>query len=781
LRQRVSILVTGIVQGVGFRPFVYRIASSLALVGYVQNLGDAGVRIVVDGTKKNIDTLVKKLETEHPSISRIDSLDLRWESSDESFKEFIIEKSSIARNADTTTIVPPDIATCKNCVSDLINPHSYWYQYPFTSCAACGPRFSTIQVLPYDRPNTTMIDFPLCDTCNTGYTDPLNRRYHAQTTACETCGPYYQLLDATSKIVSSGNSVKSLSAAIDKNAIVAIQGITGTHIVTKISDDQPIRLLRKRKERLERPFAIMVRNLDTIMEFAKVSNLEKSLLQSWRKPIVLVKKANLNSEIFPSESLEQVAPGLDTIGVMLPYAPLHHLLFQFSSEPALVMTSANPAGVPMYIQTDTIIANLRGIVDFFLVHNRRIHQRVDDSVVKALDESHSVFIRRARGYVPEPITFQNKWKPTQAIAVGPEEKATGAVLKNNRIYLTQHIGDTNCVESIEFLEEALDHMTNLLDVKNIRGVACDLHPEFLSTTFAENIISTREVPLLRIQHHYAHLVSLLVDNRLEHDTRITCITADGFGYGSDAKAWGGEILVGDMIQFERKGGLSSSFHAGGDLAAQFALRPFLGIMDNSLTSAEILRLVGKVRVSPDLIATEDVVSMLLDIQKRRIKTIETTSAGRFLDAAALALGVCSENSYDGECPMKLEAVAQKSDLRIEQEFLSSDSGMTLDIRHPLAKIIELRKNGKRISDLAYAIQWYLGTGLAEIACHIADNEDTRYVGFSGGVAVNHIITKAVVSRIKARGFRPLVHSHIPPGDGGISAGQVAALVSYLNN
>lgn len=779
MKHRATIHVTGIVQGVGFRPFVYRVASSLGLAGYVQNLGDAGVNIVVEGTKKSIKLLIKELENNHPSISRIDSLDLTWEKSENGSREFVIKESSSSRQTDTTPILPPDIATCEHCVVELKDSNSHWYQYAFTSCAACGPRFSTIVRLPYDRPTTTMIDFPLCNTCNTGYLDPVDRRYHAQTTACERCGPLYSLYDNSGVVLTNDNPISVLSKLIDNNAIVAVQGIGGTHIVTKVSSDRPIGLLRERKGRLERPFAVMVRDIETIRDFAKVSDYERKLLQSWRRPIVLLRKKDSDSQAFPKNSIEQVAPKLDTIGVMLPYSSLHHLLFQVSSEPAFVMTSANPTGVPMYIHPEMIIAKLGKIVDYFLVHNRRIHQRIDDSVLKPLGENHSVFIRRARGYVPEPFKLGNEWKNTQAIAVGPEEKTTGAILKNDRIYVTQHIGDADSVESMEFLQDALRHMTDVLDVKNIQGIACDLHPEFLSTEYAEDISSRKNIPLHRIQHHHAHLASLMVDSTLTYDTCIICITADGFGYGTDSKAWGGEVLLGDMTRFERKGGLSSSFHTGGDLAARFAARSFIGVLGDIMTLNEILDCVRETRVGANTIAKEDIVSLILEAQERKINTIETTSAGRFLDSAALALGICSENSYDGECPMKLEAAARDTGLRIEPDFASSEYGMLLDIKHSLTNLLELKDKGYSLADLAYAIQWHLGSGLAEIACNVADTEGIDYVGFSGGVALNHIITKAVVSKIRDRKLKSLVHRDIPPGDGGISTGQVATIAATM--
>ncbi|PNX50787.1 MAG: carbamoyltransferase HypF, partial [Thermoplasmata archaeon M9B2D] len=550
VNKRATIHVTGIVQGVGFRPFVYRVAKSLSLLGYVLNLGDAGVEITVEGEETQIQEMIHTIRNDSPSISRIDTLDLEWNDSQEEFKEFQIQKSSTIRNEDAIPVLPPDIAICKDCVNDLNHKNSRWYLYPFTSCAACGPRFSTITDLPYDRPNTTMLDFPLCDTCNTGYTNPLDRRYHAQTTACHDCGPTYRLVDNKGITILGTNIIERTAQLIDDGAIVAIQGIAGTHIATKTSSHGPIETLRLRKKRSHRPFAIMVRDLSTLKQLTHINELEEKILTSWRRPIVLVSKNSADSRnnvlpVIPTESLESIAPGLDSIGVMLPYAPIHHLLFRNTDEPALVLTSANPTGMPMYIEPEIIMNELRDIVDYFLVHNRRIHQRADDSVVKLIDKTNPVFIRRARGYVPEPLLFNGPWKTLKVVGVGPEEKATGSISKSGRIYMTQHIGDTNQIENIDFISNAINHMLHLLDINKPDAISCDLHPEFLSADFAEKMAAEYGIPLYRVQHHHAHLATIMVDGLIPYDSHIVCITADGFGYGSDNSAWGGEVLVGD--------------------------------------------------------------------------------------------------------------------------------------------------------------------------------------------------------------------------------------------
>ena len=788
MKRRASIHVTGIVQGVGFRPFVYRAAKSLSLKGYVLNLGDAGVSIVVEGNSESIKELIHKVEQDPPSISRVDKLDIEWEESGKPFNDFIIKKSSTSRSTGLAPDIPPDIAICSDCITDVTNPNSRWYLYPFTSCAACGPRFSTITNLPYDRPNTTMVDFPLCDTCNTGYTDPLDRRYHAQTTACENCGPTYRLVDAQNRPAVNDNSIAGAAELLSRGFIIAVQGIGGTHLVTKVTDVTPIRNLRTRKQRAYRPFAIMARNLDAVRAFSRPTPMEEELLTSWRKPIVLVKKRNWIDDrnqqsegegAIPDDSLELISPSLDTVGVMLPYSPLHHLLFQFLEEPALIMTSANPTGLPMYIHPDTIISKLESVADYFLVHNRRIYQRADDSVIRAISSDNAVFIRRARGYVPNSMRLEGPYGLSTIVAVGPEEKTTGAVLKSGRIYVTQHIGDTDRLENIEFLSDALNHMVHLLAVDQIDAVACDLHPEFLTTEFAEGLSSDKGIPLFRVQHHHAHLASLIIDHQLSSNTRITCITADGFGYGNNGSAWGGEILVGGFEEYVKIGGLKQTVYSGGDLSAKYAVRPFVGLLGRELNTREMLDIVEGSLIAPGISTTDESLSLLLEATKRKVNAVQSSSAGRYLDAVAIALGICSENTYDGECPMKLESVAHKTKIRLEPRFNTNSRGTFVDIAESLKQLLELKKDGAKPVELAYAAQWFLGESLAKIACDAAHNEELDYVGFSGGVALNRIITNAIINHITNEHLTPLIHRHIPPSDGGISSGQAVVAAAKL--
>ncbi len=785
--KRAAVLhVSGVVQGVGFRPFVYRTARRLSLVGYVSNLGDAGVRILVQGTQRNIERLVDEIESNPPSISRIDRVDVEWTTVDDGLNDFRIASSSSERRAELAPSIPPDIALCDQCVTDLTNPLSRWHLYPFTSCAACGPRFSTITSLPYDRPNTTMDRFRLCNTCNAGYTDPSDRRYHAQTTACAQCGPSYWLTDNQGTVVAEKDPVMASAQLLEEGRIVALQGIAGTHIATMTSRPEPVTELRLRKKRFQRPFAIMVRNECVLQEIAEVTRTELDLIKSWRRPIVLVRKRG--KTVFDSgpwhgmttESMDAIAPGLDTLGVMLPYSPLHHLLFQHLGESALVMTSANPTGVPMYIDPKVIIENLKGIVDYYLLHDRPIAQRADDSVVKFVRPDTPVFMRRARGYVPESIRLSDESSRFCAIATGPEEKCTGAILKSGTVYMTQHIGDTNQAESIGFLSDALNHMMHLVGMTATDVVACDLHPDFLTTELGEKLAEEQNVPLIRVQHHHAHLAALEVDNGLDGNTDIVCITTDGFGFGADGTAWGGEILTGNFREFERVGGLEPKDLPGGNLAATYGARSVIGILDADQVERASSILDG-LAVGPGLRLDLESLPLLLEAKKKSINTIRSSSAGRYLDAVSVLLGVCSENTYDGECPMKLEAVARPSNLRIRPVFKEMSGRTVVDTSDALSQIVDLRERRERIPEIAYVAQWYLGEALGELACRCAHEGGIAHVGFSGGVAVNGIITEAVRECIQREKLIPKFHRRVPPGDGGVSVGQIAVGSAAVND
>ncbi|MFW9913608.1 MAG: carbamoyltransferase HypF, partial [Candidatus Thorarchaeota archaeon] len=413
-----------------------------------------------------------------------------------------------------------------------------------------------------------------------------------------------------------------------------------------------------------------------------------------------------------------------------------------------------------------------------LLHNRRIHQRSDDSVIKFVGNDSPVFIRRARGYVPEPLTV-NCSPVLKVVAVGPEEKATGAVLKSKKLYMTQHIGDTDRVENIDFLRSSIDHLMFLLGINDVDAIACDLHPEFLSTELAEELSSKMDAQLFRVQHHHAHLAGILIDNNMDLDTSIVCITADGYGYSPNGDGWGGDILVGNAAEFARKGGLTPSPFPGGDLSARYAVRSLVGILGNRLPTERFLSTVLGQPIASNENLDEQTMPVLLHAMTQDINVLRSTSVGRFLDAVAVSLGVCSENSYDGECPMKLEAHSISSDLNIESDFISGGNVVELNSAESLDQILELKRKGHSTHKIAYAAHRHVGKALAEMACRIADDEGINHIGFSGGVALNRIITETLVDVIRSKGKQPLIHKHIPPGDGGVSAGQVAVAAARM--
>jgi hydrogenase maturation protein HypF len=390
-----------------------------------------------------------------------------------------------------------------------------------------------------------------------------------------------------------------------------------------------------------------------------------------------------------------------------------------------------------------------------------------------------VFIRRARGYVPDPIVVHGLSKAPRVVAVGPEERVTGAVLRSSKVYQTQHIGDTNRVENIDFLWDALTHLMNLLALGKLDAIACDLHPEFLSTELARKVASDQGVPLFPVQHHHAHLAGLIADSNLAADTRIVCITMDGFGYAPSGDSWGGDVIVGNGVEMRRLGGLKPQAYTGGDLSAIYSTRALLGILGDSLDVSEISHLIGKGEIAPGVVATDTNISVLSEMHSHRVNVLHSTSAGRFLDAVSAALGLCFENSYDGECPMRLEAVARDTELRIERDR-GLEGSNTIDTTEILRQVLELKKEGVPIEEIAFAAQWFLGESLAALACTSCADEGTEFVGISGGVAVNRIVTEAAAKCVEREGLRLLAHRDVPPGDGGVSVGQVVVCASRLS-
>jgi len=749
---RVRIRVTGIVQGVGFRPFIYRIAVKNDLDGYVRNKGDAGVEIHLEGREENIRKFLRDLKEKKPPLAQIYEITTLPLKGKNKYEAFTILKSSEKAEL-SGSVIPPDIAICDECLKELRDRENPRYEYFFITCTNCGPRYTIIERLPYDRENTTMRRFPMCNFCKSEYTNPLNRRFHAQTVACPKCGPKVYLTNKEGKSIANQDPIRETGKLLSEGLIVAIKGYGGFHVATATTKDEPLIRLRKVKHRRQKPFAIMAKSLEAAKSFAEVSVEEGELLTSYTRPIVLL---NNNEDYYLSDL---IAPGLHNIGVMLPYTGLHYMLFDKVDEPAFVMTSANPPNQPIIKDDDEALRRLGDTVDYFLFHDRQIAHRCDDSVIR-LHNSHQVFLRRSRGYAPAPVMLREKAKRC-VVGLGGELNNTGCVLLGNKAFISQHIGDVENIETRDFLENSTKHLIRLTNSK-VEAVACDLHPKFTTTKLAQDLADENGWQLIQVQHHYAHVAALMAEHNVKEIVGVCC---DGYGYGLDGEAWGGEILfyTQDFPDFERLAHLQMQPLIGGDLATRYPLRVAAGIMHKKVDIQNWL-----LQNQQHFPHGEKEVQIILHQLEKRSKIIETTSCGRVLDAVAAVLGICHERTYEGQPAMKLESTAIKGKDALKLEPVIS--GNVLDTTQLLLEIFENREKQSK-TDLAYSAHAYLGKGLATLAIEKALEKGVKTVGFSGGVASNEILVLIMRRVVEASGLEFLVHEDVPPGDGGLSFGQ----------
>ena len=752
---RVKIQVTGIVQGVGFRPFIYRTAIEKDLKGYVKNRGDAGVEILLEGSKSAIHEFLSDLKLKKPPLAQIFETTSSEPGGKEEYTEFTIVKSS-SETGLSGSVIPPDIAICNDCLTELRNPKDPRFDYFFITCTNCGPRFTTIEKLPYDRENTAMHEFSMCSFCLKEYKAPLNRRFHAQTIACPDCGPKVYLTNSKGKTVKTPDPVRESGKLLSKGHILAIKGYGGFHIAASTTMNEPLRRLREAKHRNQKPFAIMARDLETAKSFASMNKKEQDLLTSYSRPIVLLNKS---SNYYLSDL---IVPELHNVGVMLPYTALHYMLFDQVDDPAFVMTSANPANQPIVNDNNEALTTFGNIVDYFLFHNRKITQRCDDSVARVHKNS-AVFIRRSRGYAPAPIRLKQKTKHA-TVGLGAELNNTSCIINGDKAFISQHIGDVENVETRAFLIKATKHLIGLTQSK-VDTIACDLHPKFTTTKLAKDLAEENDWQLVQIQHHYAHAVALMA----EHDTEeIVSICCDGYGYGPNGEAWGGEILLCTKKQngFKRLAHLQPQPLPGGDLATHYPLRMAAGILHKENHIEDWLN-----QNSDHFPHGKQEVHIILQQLKKSLGAAETTSCGRVLDAVSAVLGICYERTYEGEPSMKLESLATKGhDLLRLQPIIKNN---TLDTTQMLSTIFEKRQKLSK-QDLAYSAHAYIAKGLAALATEKASQNDVKTVGFTGGVAYNEILTLMIRKLVEIQGLRFLAHETVPPGDGGLSFGQAVA-------
>lgn len=742
-----KILVEGIVQGVGFRPYVYRLAKDMNINGNVRNLGNI-VEINIDS---NYDEFIERLKNELPPIARINSI--KREKINENFNDFEILKSDDSYSG--VSIIPPDVAICDSCLTEIRNPYDRRYKYPFNACTDCGPRFTVIDSIPYDRAGTSMSKFPLCDECDEEYQTPSDRRYHGEAICCEKCGPQMMLFKGNTKIATE-NPIKDAALKLEQGKIIAIKGIGGTHLVVDAYNDKAIKNLRKRLSRPNQAFAVMAKDLETVQNYAIISDNEREILTSNQHPIVILKQKD--NYPFP----ESLTPGLHNIGVMLPYSPMHYLLFDETPIDTLVMTSANIPGEPMMIKNEDIL-NL-DVADYHLIHNRDILNRCDDSVVRFRNNELS-FIRRSRGYTPEPYKISENYNisDSNVLSVGPELDVTFSIATKNLVYPSQHIGNTNKVKTLKFLKDAITHLENLLKINCYDTIVHDLHPNFFTTKLAQELAEKYDAELLGIQHHHAHAVSLLNDNDVEE---AVVIAADGVGYGSDGTSWGGEILYTNVSDFKRLASLESQKMPGGDQATKYPARMLASILAPVYGKEELEKIL-KENYSHYFKYGEKEIDMVLKQIETNLNVGLSSSTGRILDSIAVALDICGERTYEGECSMKLESVAYKSKNPIEIEAIVENNKLNTSMI--LKQVVEAYLKGENKKDIASGAQIAVANGLSELAINNAKNVDT--IGATGGVFYNEAISKKVKDNILKENYKFIQHNNSCPGDGSVSVGQ----------
>ncbi len=758
--QRVRIVIRGAVQGVGFRPFVYRLATGLHLRGWVLNSGE-GVFVEAQGERSLLEAFLLRLEAEKPAPSFIQSLEFSY-LDPIAFNGFEI-RASTDEGAPRTTLVLPDIATCRECLGDILDPANRRFRYPFTNCTNCGPRYTIIESLPYDRHNTSMKLFEMCPECRREYEDPLNRRFHAQPNACPECGPGLELWDPAGSVLARGDeALLEAAASIRAGRIIALKGLGGFHLIVDARDEAAVTRLRTRKRREEKPLALMFHAIDSVKRTCDVSRLEERLLLSPESPIVLLRQAS-HGQHPPLTIASSVAPGNPCLGVMLPYTPLHHLLMRELGFP-VVATSGNLSDEPICTDEHEALERLNGVAELFLVHNRPIVRHVDDSILRVMMDRELV-LRRARGYAPLPVSLKQSG-PTM-LAVGGHLKNTVALLVRNNVFVSQHIGDLETPEASEAFGMVIESLDGLYGVRPAVVVA-DMHPDYFSTRFAQS--SGHRV--IQVQHHYAHVAGCMAENDL--DGPVLGVSWDGTGYGPDGTVWGGEFLVVEGASYRRAGTLRSFRLPGGHVAIKEPRRTALGVLYEALGDEAFTR----TDLEPLRSFSSGEAAVLQRMLSRRLNSPLTSSAGRLFDAVASILGLRQKANFEGQPAMELEFAIASDDAEdcypFALESRQDDAGGTdlvvVDWEPLIRALLGDLKNGvpKGIASARFH------RTLAEIIVAVARRTALEGVALSGGCFQNRFLTERTVRRLEAEGFRPYWHQRIPPNDGGIAVGQIAA-------
>jgi hydrogenase maturation protein HypF len=759
LTERLRVTVRGAVQGVGFRPFVFRLATELGLAGWVKNSAQ-GVFIEVEGPRVRLEQFLVRLERDRPPRSSIQSLEPMW-LDPVGYRGFRIEPS--AHFGPKTALVLPDIATCAACVRELFDPANRRYRYPFTNCTHCGPRFTIIEALPYDRPNTSMKRFVMCPQCQAEYDDPADRRFHAQPNACPACGPQLELWDSTGRVLARQDAaLRQAVEAIRAGGIVAVKGLGGFHLAVAADDEPAVRRLRQLKHREEKPFALMFPDLDTVRAACAVSELEARLLRSAEAPIVLVRRLAKPAVAVAAA----VAPSNPFLGVMLPYTPLHHLLLAELRKP-IVATSGNRTDEPICTDEHHALSRLGGMADLFLVHNRPIVRHVDDSIVRVV-LGRELVLRRARGYAPLPLPLKGGEAPFEnrtVLAVGAHLKNTVAVGWRGQVFVSQHIGDLETVEAWEAFQRVAADLQNLHETR-ATVLASDLHPDYLSTRFARQ----SGLPVVSVQHHYAHVLACMVENELQPP--VLGVSWDGTGYGLDGTVWGGEFLRITANGFERVAHLRPFRLPGGDHAVREPRRSAVGLLYAAFGPAAFK--LGHLPTLQACLAGE--LETWARLLSRPFNAPLTSSVGRLFDAVASLIGLRQYNRFEGQAAMELEFAADGYEQVQPYPFellvgqAPTPEPARLDWGPMVQVVCDEVAAGVQVGHVAARFH----ATLVEMIVAVSRWAGLSRVVLSGGCFQNQRLTEQAVRRLQQEGFKVYWHQRIPPNDGGIAVGQVAA-------
>jgi hydrogenase maturation protein HypF len=755
--RREALAVRGIVQGVGFRPFVYRLATEEHLAGSIGNDTD-GVTIEIEGPTGSLDAFLARLRSEAPPLSRIDSVTARDipPTGDKTFR--IVASEVLGR---VSTGIPADAATCPDCLRELLSPTDRRYRYPFLNCTNCGPRYTITRRIPYDRPQTSMARFKMCPACQAEYDDPFNRRFHAQPNACWDCGPQLSLVTADGTPVSSSDQVAETVARLAAGQILAIKGIGGFHLAVDANNESAVLRLRDRKHRYGKPLAVMVRDLDAARAICDLTEAEEKLLSTPARPIVLVRKRA------PSPIAPSVAPGIPWLGLFLPYAPLHHLLFADARIQALVMTSANLSEEPIAIDNDEARSRLANIADAFLLHDREILQRCDDSVTAIVDGAPQL-IRRARGFVPLGVPLPLDTPPL--LAVGGHLKNVFTLARGRFAYQSQHLGDLENLTGLDFFLESLDHLMRTFEVEP-ETVVHDLHPGYLSTEWAKQWAADRNLRLIAVQHHHAHIAACMAEHAIESE--VIGLSLDGTGYGTDGRIWGGEVLIASMSSFTRFAHLDYVPMPGSEAAIREPWRMALGHLHHAgfdIESPEILNLVG---------AKPKEARVIRRMIERQVNTPLTSSCGRLFDAVAAVLLQRTNVDYEAQAAIELEGLAVDEPYELAVANCSAGEPITISADPLWRSLIEdLRANVPK-PRIAAKFHAAVASVFIRAALQARTVTGIRQVALSGGCMHNRRLARLLRTGLEAEGFQVFQHRGVSPGDGGLSYGQAAVAASIL--